>query len=250
MTITDIIILFFLAISTTCGFFSGIFQVLIGPTSLILSTIACYFIYLFTQNMVVSIIACIPVQFIISWLLKLTVKNFIPPMEDNLLSIISRLGGGIVSLAWSGLIAGIIVALLGVLPLERFELNNLSKDVRQSTTFSLLRPLLVKRGFIAEPVVKPSDCLGGLCKMTDQTVEDLAEDPEVKEIMNDPRMQKLSNDPKAMEAVEKRDIQALLSNPVVAELTADPSFLVKAMKVYGKLQRLSSTSAAESKTSK
>ena len=209
---------------------------LVWPISLLITFAAGWAYYKVTHqfNVVWLIGLCGPYLF--SWLIKFAVKRWFNP-DQNPPGIFSRLCGIALNLTWATVFVFLVVAVLAVFPFGRFDLKKFENDVHQSITFKLVKPVLVSRGILPADA-SPALCMEDVCKVDASTAKALSDDEEVQAIINDPRIRKMMSDPKIMAAFQSRDIGAILSNPVLSDLRNDPAFLLKAIKVYPKMQKV------------
>ena len=237
MTITDIIVILFLLLQVINGTYQGFLRSLIGPAALLTSMALSWSYYIHWHNFILTCLISIIGPFLISWLIKAVLQLWISPGNSQEPTLISRLLGQTVCLAWGGALAAVTVALLCVFPFNKFELDNIGKDVHRSYTATLIKPILVSKGIL--PADRPpSECQGDACKLRENNEKTLAADARVQDIMNDPRIQKLINDPEASAAIQSRDIRRILSNPTIKELSNDPDFVIKAMQLYPDIQKM------------
>jgi hypothetical protein len=210
---------------------------LVGPTALILSLITSIFVYLGTKNFSASFLTAVVGPFFFGWIAVTLLKKWLNSEEAPRLSIVSRVGGQVVNILWGSVVAFAVVAFLAFFPFDRFDLAGVSKDVRRSISFHLIKPVLIKKFGNYESAGNLSSCRTNLCSASPDDLEDLSADPQIQAIMNDPRLQNLINDPAVQQAAEKGDYRPILSSPVMRELSQDPEFLIKAIKAYPKIQQ-------------
>ena len=173
--------------------------------------------------------------FLLSWLLNLGVDHWLKPSAAPL-SAVNQLGGLAVGIVWGGLLVTMAVAVLALLPLEKFELESCARDVRQSKVLAVIRPVLAGKGLLPAAKIR-APCLNDVCKMDDDDKKTLSFDQEMQEFTRDPHIQKLLHDPEAMAAIRSQNFTRIMNNPVINELKADPAFLLKAMHLYPKIQQ-------------
>jgi hypothetical protein len=246
LAITDIIVIVLLIILAANGAYQGLLRSLVGPVSLILSLLTGILLYLSTKLFSAAFLCVVLGPFFYGWILVTLLKKWLNPDDAPRLSMLSRVGGQVVNLAWGGLISLVTVAFLAFFPFNRFDLGGVSKDVRRSLTFRMIEPLFISGALSNNKPINPYGCITDLCSVNEESAEKLLADPNVLAIMSDPRIQKLQNDPETQKALETRDYRAILASPVVRELSQDPKFLIQVLKVYPKIQAITNAQSDQS----
>jgi hypothetical protein len=236
LAVTDIAVITILVILAANGAYQGFVRSLIGPVALVLSLVVSGFVYLATKSFSLSFLIGIIGPFFFAWVITAGLSKFIHPADVPQLTMISRVMGQLVNLAWGSVVMGFLVAFLAMFPFEQYQLYGVSKDVRQSYSYRVVLPVL--SGGRIQPPPAQTNCSLGVCSASPDDLQALADDKEIQEIMNDPRMQALINDPAVQKAAETQNVQALLRNPSIQALTQDPAFLFKVMKVYPKIRAI------------
>ncbi len=236
MTMTDTISLVFLLVLAVNGAYKGFLRSLVKPVALVLSLALSWSWYFNTHNFNAACLISITGPFIISWLINLGIKRWVNADPIPEISLMSRLGGQAVGLISGSILIAITVAFMAVFPFKRFELGNWEKDVQHSKALAIIRPTLISKGILSAAPT-PAPCLNDVCKVDENDKADLSSDKDMLELMNDPHIQKLLNDPEAMSAIQSQNIGKIMSNPAINELKSDPAFVLKAMRLYPKIQQ-------------
>jgi hypothetical protein len=236
-TVTDIAVIIFLLLLAANGAYQGFLRSLVGPASLIISLIAGALVYFNTRNFSASFLIAVLGPFFFAWIIVSALKSWLNPYDEPKLSLVSRILGQLVNLAWGIGVVIFLVAFLAFFPFNQFDLGGVTKDVRKSLSYSLITPIFANSPFDTTPR-KSTGCLLDTCSAKEEDVQALASDKEIQAIANDPRIQKMMADPDIRTAAQKQDIKTLLTNPAMRELMNDPAFLIKALKAYPKIQKL------------
>jgi len=211
MAVTDIIISFISIFLLSLGTSRGFMRSLLGPFSIIVTTIISIIYYQITQNIMISLGIGLIGPMLLTFLLKFLLKTWAKATNNDIkLSSLSRLGGSILTLLWGWVFIVLTLILLAVLPPWTEALTAIHNDVIKSMSYSIAKPW--KENFYG---ASPSDA---------------------KSLAQDPRFQKVLQDPEIQEEINAHDIVKLMSNPKMINLTkqimSDPATMKKVMAVY------------------
>ena len=235
MVITDVVVIIFLFVMGYTGAARGFLKTLTFPLALLCTFILGWAITPISGHFPgIWIFGFFGLYFFI-FLINAGLNRWINP-HQNPPGFISRLGGLVVHLTWGSVILLCVTALTAVFPFNKFELENAGKDIQQSTTLKLIKPVLVAKGILPADT-PPALCLSDVCKMDEPINKVLTDDADVQSVIHDPRMQKIFNDPETIAVFQSRNMNAIMSNPTVTELRNDPAFLLKAIKAYPRIQQ-------------
>lgn len=235
MTYTDGIVIAILTIMGASGATRGFVRSLIGPAALLLSIGISWVWYQLTASYLISLLISIIAPFILSRIAEEILKLWTPPDGRPRISLLDRIGGQMLALVFGGAVVLLSIALLGIIPLERWELGNANKDIKGSYTFSLVRPTLIKNGLLSDAPIK-KDCPDNLCSMDEGQLASIADEKEIQAFLADPRIQKIMLDPEIQKAAAERNFLKILSHPVIKDLSSDPAFMARALKLFPKIQ--------------
>lgn len=237
MNIADLIIYGCLLFYFIRGFKNGFLRTLLSPIAMIAGSVLAYIYYQQTHDFLKSLILSVLAPFVITLILRLILKIWEHTgSKKSALGTFSRLGGGLLGVAWSGLWFVLVVILVGLLPLgdSKSQLKSVQNTILSSFFFARINE------WIGDKI--PTNSLG-VEKITEvledpERYESLRETPEYEDLMGDENLQALLADKKTMEQIEKKDITGLLQNPKFQTLMQDEEILKKAMALHGKLMQL------------
>ncbi|MEI6438365.1 MAG: CvpA family protein [Candidatus Omnitrophota bacterium] len=236
MAVTDILTLLFLVALAFNGAMHGFLASLVKPAAILLSFALAWAWYMNTHQFNTTCVITLSGPILFSWLMHLAIRTWVRKEMFPYISPLSRLGGMAVNLAWGGAMAIVCIGLLSVFPYEKFELQNMGKDVERSQAVAIVRPFLASKGLIPSKKQK-MPCLDDICKVDETDKEELSAEKEMQELYNDPHIKKLMSDPEAMAAIQSRNIAKIMQNPIINEMKSDPAFMLKAMRLFPKVQQ-------------
>ncbi len=207
MTITDSIALILSVFLLLKGAFRGFLGSLLGPISLILTTIVSAVYFLLTKDIRISLCIGLFGPFIFGWILR-TCLHSIMSNPQGKISLISRIWGAFITWTWGTIILVITILLLSMLPAINHPLEFIYKDIHNSTLYKLIKPL---DSFAVEPSGKA------------ENLESLSQDKRIQDILNDPKI---------IEDIKNKNYSQLLSNPKITTIVQDPALMKKMMSVY------------------
>ena len=213
MPITDIITAICFLFLVWKGASRGFLGSLLGPLALILATIISIVYYAYTKNALPTLCIGLIGPFVLSWLFRSVLHSLNP---ENNLSFISRLSGALLSLCWGMSILIMTIVLITIIPPMHSVMQSIDKDIYASKVYQAIKP------FNPFAVAK-----------TDPQVN-------IKYLSQDPRIQAIINDPQIIDAVNRKDYAAMISNPKITALMQDPEMIKKMMAIYQKQQAGSS----------
>ena len=234
MAITDITVLCILAFLALSGARRGFIYSIIGPLAFLIGSATGYIWFLVTRQFMTALIIAALGPLILSWTARLVISHIRSQYLPTPLSPASRCAGAFVNmLCGAGFILAMVVAGI-IFPLKAYGLGDISDDIASSRIYSVFRRPLESIGAISAR--NEDKCLSGLCSLPEEKKKNITEDEDVQALMNDPHVKKMLADTAIQAAIQKRDIGALLSNPLIQELSKDPQFISRALRVYPKVQ--------------
>lgn len=242
MPVTDTVFLITLALLAVRGACRGFLRTLVGPMAFLASCGLSSAWLALTHKTFESLLILLIGPLVIGWILHLCLRKNVTPNNPPKLSLLSRTSGAIITMAWGGAMALLVVAILIILPLKSLGLGDIARDVQRSTTYALF-----KKPLQAWRIIPPSEvqeCLSGLCGTPPKTQASLASDQDIQALMNDPRLQKLLADPATQKAIKEGNIPALMANPDLLKLAQDPALVTRMLRVYPKIKEARKPSPA------
>ncbi len=215
MTITDIITLALSIFLIFRGASRGFLASLLGPIALILATVVSYIFYQCTQNLLISLCIGLAGPFILTWVLRAFLHS-VSVMSNSVgkYSPLSRVAGALVTWIWGMAMLIITILLLAMVPPVNKQLDFLYKDVHLSKLYHAIKPL------DSAAIDQSSD--------TENEAASLAEDQRIQDIVKDPTV---------VDAINRKDYSALISNPKFAALVQDPVMMKKMLRIYRQMMK-------------
>lgn len=219
------------------GFSRGFMHSLIGPISIIITTIvsACY--YQATKDALVSLLIGTIGPLILAIFLRFILKEWARTTNNDIKpNFLSCTAGALLTLSWGWIFIIFLILLLTVLPMPG-QLAVVQNDILRSMSYTriakpLMGPMLNQK--VADIVTSKST--DGSVKISNDDLSSIAQDPRFQKVIQDPEIQQEIND---------HDMVKLLGNPKILKLTqelmSDPAMLNKVLAAYR------SQSAAQSK---
>lgn len=232
MNQTDVAIIILLSLATAQGAAQGFWRSLAGPISFALSVIAAYCTLLATHNFFIVALAALLTSILIVGMINslLSLLSFGQPQQS---SAPDQITGALVNLAWWGATISFVLLLVTSAKLPDDRLEALRQNLASSATCHLLERHLLGMKATHSPA---PDCASHACALSPSDAEALNNDPDVQSLLANPRVNKALTDRTLREAIEKRDVQQIMSNPTLTELAQDTGLLVTLLKIYPKLR--------------
>jgi len=220
---TDTIALFLSIYFLIRGAARGFLNSIIFPLCIIATTALSIVYYQLTKELILTLIIGIAGPFLLFFLFKLIISKALKAVNSEIKpSLLSRLGGALLTLAWGWVFISCTVLLLAVLPCWGKTMTFIHNDVTKSASYFFAKPW-------GESFFGPS------IKNT-KTDKGTASENAAKSLANDPRFQILMNDPEIQKEIDAHDMVKLMSNPKMIELTqqiiSDPETMKKVMAIY------------------
>ena len=215
MTITDICLLFIGLMALLSGARRGFIRSLLGPCAFIIATAAAFLYYALTKNFAISITIGLLGPFVLVLIFKMVLSALTgnAPVDPGPLS---GLAGACVTLTWVAVLVLPVIFVLAIMPPIHPLIAAMRKDIRQSWSYTVFKPLNPAEAAISSAPRDPN------------AVRDLAADK---------RMQDFIKDPAIAKAIETKDFAALVSNPKFMALSQDPQFIQKIMSAYRQINQ-------------
>ena len=222
MAITDIVTLilslFFLSLGASRGFMNS----LMGPFSIIVTTILSVIYYQTTKDIITSLAIGLIGPLILVLLLKFLLKTWAKATDRERPGFLSSLTGAILTFIWGWVFIILTLILLAVLPPWGKTLSAVHDDVMKSNSYLSAKPW--ENILFAAP---PQNATAAASKASGSDVKSLAEDPRFQKILQDPDIQK---------EIDAHDIVKLMKNPkmmdLVQQLMSDPATMKKVFALY------------------
>ncbi len=197
----------------------GLMNSLIGPFSIIVTTVLSIIYFQSTKDIIASLALGLIGPLFLGFFLKFLLKTWARATNREIKSgFLSRLAGAILNFAWGWIFIIFTLMLLAVLPPWGKALTAIHDDVRNSGTYI----------YIADPLGKVMFAAPQQNAAT-ATIKDPNQD--IKLLAQDPRFQKILQDPDIRKEIDAHDIGKLMSDPkmidFVQQIMNDPATMKK-----------------------
>ena len=225
MTVTDITVLILSIFFLIRGASRGVMNSLIGPFSIIVTTIISIIYYQITKDIIISLVLALIGPFLLSLLLKFLLEMWVKTTYRDIKQpgFLSRLGGAILTFAWGWVFIIFTLILLTVLPPWGKTLTTIHDDVSNSVSYV----------YAAKPL---EECFFAAPKQNTAAVTGETSGSDVKSLAEDPRFQKVLQDPDIQKEIDAHDIVKLMGNPkmmdLVQQIMNDPATMKKVFALY------------------
>jgi uncharacterized membrane protein required for colicin V production len=223
---TDLILIIVSVLFLARGALRGFMSSLIGPFSIIAAGIASFLYYKSTQNVTISLSIGLIGPLVLGWCLKVLFKK--PPLsilKVQEVSLLSRVGGALLTLMWGWVFIFFTLVLLAVLPDFSPAMTTVRDDVTQSITYTMI-VVPLEKSFFGTQMHQPHVTVANMG----------ASSNEAQALAQDPRFQQVLQDPQVQQAIQNHDYSKLMSNPkmlaLVQQLMSDPANLQKVLGLY------------------
>ncbi len=223
MAATDFITFFLSILFLVRGSSRGFMNSLIGPFSIIVTTIISIIYYQTTNDIIASVSLGLIGPLLLIPLLKFLLKKWAKATNREIKpGFLSCLAGSILTLIWGWVFIILILILLTVLPPWGKPLAVVHNDVANSFSYLLVNPL---KNILFAPSKQNATAL--VSEAPNQDAKSLAQDPRFQKILQDPDIQK---------EIDAHDFVKLMSNPkmmdLVQQIMSDPVAMKKVMALY------------------
>jgi membrane protein required for colicin V production len=242
MNPTDITLLCIFILAYFNGWLKGFLKTILGPVSLIIGSVIAHYMYTHGQNIALALTVGFFGPFVIKIVLGIILKTIIKTFqkEDNeKLSSISRLLGGILSLIWGGSLCLILTLLITFIPLKVASLEKVQNSIKSSYSYQTLSD---KLNLDEKDPIKVLSNISEVINNPKKSNK-LRESKQYENLMNTDSFKNLMNDPETLAQIENNNITQLLKNPKVRDLISGPNALQKLMEFQ---KELINTSMGES----
>ncbi len=208
-SITDTVVVICLSIFFAIGAFKGFIYSLIGPVSLTIGVIASFFYYSKTNNIFIALVISIFAPIILNILFLISYgmyKKYLA--KESFISWLSRLGGAIFSVLWSGAMLGLTLVLITLIPLNNNWLNIIKSNITQSRSYAFIDAMT---GDKITSATKDLDTLL-VALENPQMRANLEKNEEIKDLINDESLQSLMQDEMTRQQIVNKDFPALMKN--------------------------------------
>jgi len=198
MAVTDLVTLFLSIFLLIRGASRGFMNSLLGPFSIIATTIISIIYYQKTQELIISLIIGLAGPLLLSFLLRFLLKSWAAATQtDSKPDFLSRLGGAALTLSWGWVFIIFTLILLAMLPPWGATWTTARHDVIRSRSYA---------------AVKPWQDIFFAASQKDASAA-------AKSLARDPRFQKVLHDPETQKEIQAHDVIKLLNNPKIIGLT-------------------------------
>lgn len=222
--ITDYIALGALFYFFLNGWHKGILRTLLGPISLVIGCSIAFIYYHQTRNIATSLLICALSPFALKILISLILKIWGKFTDkDTLLSVPSKLLGSIFSVLWSGSYLGLLIILIGLIPLQLGWFEKIQNDVIASKSHGIIHQLIGNKVPIASGSVKNLTAI-----FEDPAkLQRLRSTKEFKTFMEDDDLKKIFSDEETIEQIGNKEYGKLLANPKIQSMFQNEQLLKK-----------------------
>ncbi len=235
MTITDVIFAFSCLIFLCTGWQKGFLRTILGPVSLILGAIISYIYYLYTKNLIVSLVIGILGPFFLKMALSLGLNVWNKTVSNRMPApLLSRLSGSLFNLLWSGGLLLLCLLLVVMIPANLFNFNieKIQSDIRKSLSFSFIGKGVLNKVLGIEDVHETLTIFNNEGQM-----EKLKNSKEFHALAEDQRVQDVLHDETTLKQIQDKDFVHLVTNPKMLSLLNDPSLMKKLMAVHAQMMK-------------
>ena len=170
-------------------------------------------------SLAIGLIGPILLHLLLKLLLKIWVQATNP---ESKLSLISRIGGALLTVLWGWIFILFTLILLMVMPTWGKALSAVHNDVTRSVSYRFIKPW--------------GDIFFAPSKQKTTIIVNHSSGNEVQSLAEDPRFKSVLMDPEIQNEINSHDFAKLMSNPKMIALTqqimSDPVALKKVMAVY------------------
>src|SRR5262245_58192746 len=149
MTWTDAVIFLLLLISAAIGVNHGFMRSISRPLILLFSSLLAYAIFYLSRNLIEGLAVAILGPILIPWIIKILLIEPEPSAPPPL-SMLSRLAGAAVNLAWSGTVIVLVLLSLSMIPLKSLGMEMARKDISSSQSSQILSKFLNSKQTVAK----------------------------------------------------------------------------------------------------
>ncbi len=209
----DIIAITLLTLYFVGGWHFALFRSLIGPGSFLLSYTIAVINYDLMSNPIIATIVCVTgtVGLTIALnILFIAAQMSVDKKYRNYTLWINRLAGGLISVAWNGLLTVMAVIIFMILPDNGGPVSKIQTEINTSWSYGYANAFIVPR------VPKLNTLALGLLVFKDPShFAAVADTNEYHDFFNNPRLQAILTDNETLDQIEQRDILRLMKNPKV-----------------------------------
>jgi len=234
MTVTDKIIFFAAIVLFWRGWNKGILRTIFGPVALVVCSIASYFYYILTRDLMAAAAIGIAAPIILNILFSILL-NLLSGGKEKMtgLTLVSRTIAGLLNLMWGEFIIIVVVMTVWMIPFDFPLLVKAKADIQNSSVYLFAKPKLDQ--LLKDHNVQPIDPAKLNALSNPDLIKDIEKSDEYQELFNDPRIQALLTDPEITEQIENKQLAQLMQNEKFIALTRDPELLKKFIALYSKM---------------
>lgn len=216
--ISGIFFLFFII-----GCFKGFLKAVIGPLSLIACWTYALYHYKLNQNFMIavgiSMLGPIILSIGISLILKIFKKIFNKEAE---ISPLSRLAGGVVSMAWSGFYFILMILLVAMIPINTPKFKTFKEDLKKTKSYYFAKVYVANH-------IPSFDSLDKISSAIEdpQIMEEISQSKRFKKLLTNSKVQNLYEDPEIKDLIKDKNYSQLISNPKIQELMKDQDLVME-----------------------
>ncbi len=205
-------------------------RILLGPLSLAIGTFISVLYFSFTNNFLKSLLIGIIAPVIVNIILILYLKFWNRAVDSNQpANPMSRMLGGIFNFTWSGILYGLVIMLIALVPPQIVNMKNFKNDVERSFCYQFIRSA------IKLPVPTKENVEKTLNVFNAEFIDKIRSSEEFTSIMEDEKIKSLLSNQETRQQIQKKDIVKLLSNPEFLGIFKDKELIRKIMALNTKI---------------
>ena len=236
MNVIDYLLTGIICVYTLLGFLTGLLGQILGIVGITLSLYGGYLFYLRGGNLFYVPLVIIAIAVVFKVIIKVVKSVYlISPSDNPRISLLSRVGGGVVGVLKGFIFSLVILISLHFLSFTILDKNTyLSRSLQESLFYSFLKENNLLPGI---GIIRTEDDANIILdtysrnkpSLTEETLEELRDNPSFQEILKDRNL---------LESIRNRDYKAVLSSPRFLNLLKDEDFLNKLSEIISEQLRL------------
>ncbi len=171
----------------------------------------------------ISLLGPIILSICVSWVIKGVRKLF--NREDDI-SPLSRLLGGIISMAWSGSYFILMMLLVVMIPFKNPKFVKFKESLKNSKTYQLAKFYIGDNVSLFSNLEKISSAIEN-----PEMMKEISNSKKFQKLITDSKVQSLYDDPEIQQLVNEKNYSALITNPKVQEMMKDKKLMMEFIKI-------------------
>lgn len=219
MILLDKIIISLLIVFFLSGWFKGFLRALIGPIAFLFCFLSAIIFYDLNNNIllttVIMVVGTVALTIALSVFLSIGLTTVNKEYRGKIF-LVSRILGSTLNVFWNGNIMFIIIFFLSALPAEGTWIGTMQKQIPDSKVMNLYSEKVVAKDNRFQAFVNT------LAVTHDQEqIDAIAKTKNYQEFIADPKVQAFINDINVINALESKDLIALLKTPSLQALVTN-----------------------------